>query len=322
MFELDRLLFIDRKIRYNGKVTTKQIIDEFGVSERTVRNDIAYMKEMRNIPVEYSREKGGYHYFSKYEFIIYTNEKLVLTFTFLKAIIHTMNYVPFISEELEKAFMQYLPTGYKNLFDKVEYELSQFEKISPDKMMFVFESFKTSKKISIEYTNQQDETRRLVVEPLKLVNYLGNWYLIAHMTHLDTLSVFNFSRITDILLTEYDFENKIDAVSLKQTLGNNFGIFKGANESGRSEFVVIRFYGIARTITKNQVFHPKQEITNGVDAKRGEYIEFKLSVRHYDELLGRVLQYGVHGEVISPPKFKEKWLTAIKEMADIYLNGN
>ncbi len=58
----------------------------------------------------------------------------------------------------------------------------------------------------------------------------------------------------------------------------------------------------------------KQNIESGTDPKKGEYIQFVIPVKHYDEILGKVLQFGPDGEVISPADFRDMWISKIKMM--------
>ncbi len=314
MVEIDKICFIDNKIRHYGKVTTKEVMNEFEISMRTVRNYIDYLKEFIGAPIIYSHEKKGYVYESPFEFFIYMDEKLLMTYSFLRGIIKSFNYIPFVSKEIEDGFKKFISRGNLDISNKIEYELSQFEKTNEQCMRSVFESFRSSHKITITYTNQEDKTKEFTIEPIKLVNYQGNWFLIAHLSYLATPTIFNFSRISHIELTEIQFENKISGDYLKEYLDNNFGIFKNSYSGGDSKNVTIRFYNTAKVITRNQIFHVKQIIESGTHPDKGEYIQFTIPVKHYDEILGKVLQFGSDGEIVSPPDFKELWIEKIKKM--------
>ncbi len=218
MVEIDKMCFIDYRIRHFGKVTTKEIMEEFEISMRTVRNYTDYLRDMVGAPIEYSHEKKGYIYKSPFEFFIGTNEKLLMTYTFLKSIVKSFNYIPFVSNEIDEEFKKFITKNNIEIADNIEYELSQFEKINEVFMMNVFESFKTKKKIKISYTNQKDETNELQIEPLKLINYQGNWFLIAHLSYLEKPTIFNFSRILHIELLETPYDSKFTGDYLKNYL--------------------------------------------------------------------------------------------------------
>jgi hypothetical protein len=58
---LERLLEIDSLIRNNTRSTNKNIAEALEVSERTVRSDLAFLRDRLNAPLEFSRSKG-HHY--------------------------------------------------------------------------------------------------------------------------------------------------------------------------------------------------------------------------------------------------------------------
>ena len=247
------------------------------------------------------------------------DEKLLLTYSFLKGLLKSYNYIPIISKEIEDRFSKnIISKSNEEISNKIEYELSQFEIIDIKLFMIVFESFRSKYRIKINYTNQSDEQKDLLVEPLKLLNYQGNWYLIAHIPIYDNPTIFNFSRINSIILSENPYENKITESYLNKYLDENFGIFKNSDFEESHRHAIIRFYNTARNITQNQVFHKKQEVKFGEDSKKGKYVEFNIQVKHYHELMGKVLQYGADGEVIEPADFRNLWLAKIKDMYDRY----
>jgi predicted DNA-binding transcriptional regulator YafY len=58
---LERLLAMDAAIRGGGYPSVQSFINRFEVSERTVRADLAFMREQLNAPLRYERRRGGYH---------------------------------------------------------------------------------------------------------------------------------------------------------------------------------------------------------------------------------------------------------------------
>lgn len=58
---LERLLEIDRLLRKQERQTACNIASALEVSERTVRSDIAFLRDRYHAPIEFSK-KQGYHY--------------------------------------------------------------------------------------------------------------------------------------------------------------------------------------------------------------------------------------------------------------------
>lgn len=58
---LERLLAMDAAIRGGSYPNVTTFMRRFEVSERTVRGDLAFMRERLNAPLEHDRERGGYY---------------------------------------------------------------------------------------------------------------------------------------------------------------------------------------------------------------------------------------------------------------------
>jgi len=56
-----RLLEIDSMIRDNRRFTTREMAEKLEVSERTLRSDIAFLRDRFNAPLDFSAKKG-FHY--------------------------------------------------------------------------------------------------------------------------------------------------------------------------------------------------------------------------------------------------------------------
>jgi predicted DNA-binding transcriptional regulator YafY len=59
--KLERLLEIDRLIRSRERHTQKTIAQALSVSDRTIRNDLTFLRDRFDAPLEYSK-KHGWHY--------------------------------------------------------------------------------------------------------------------------------------------------------------------------------------------------------------------------------------------------------------------
>jgi len=57
---LERLLAMDAAIRTSSYPSVAVFMERFEVSERTVRGDLAFMRERLNAPLEHDRAQGGY----------------------------------------------------------------------------------------------------------------------------------------------------------------------------------------------------------------------------------------------------------------------
>lgn len=62
---LERLLQIDALLRSGQRQTVVSLAEALEVSDRTIRNDLAFLRDRFNAPIKFSRKKG--HYYSDAE---------------------------------------------------------------------------------------------------------------------------------------------------------------------------------------------------------------------------------------------------------------
>jgi predicted DNA-binding transcriptional regulator YafY len=58
---LERLLQIDQLIRAGSRHTSESMANVLEVSERTIRSDIAFLRDRFNAPIKFSRQQGYYY---------------------------------------------------------------------------------------------------------------------------------------------------------------------------------------------------------------------------------------------------------------------
>jgi predicted DNA-binding transcriptional regulator YafY len=60
--KLERLVVMDAAIRGGSYPSVQRFCDRFEVSDRTVYDDIHFLKLRLSAPLKYSRARGGYFY--------------------------------------------------------------------------------------------------------------------------------------------------------------------------------------------------------------------------------------------------------------------
>jgi len=60
--KLERLIYIDARIRERAYPRINTFIDRFEVSRRTILSDIQFLKDRLNAPIVYSHAHNGYFY--------------------------------------------------------------------------------------------------------------------------------------------------------------------------------------------------------------------------------------------------------------------
>lgn len=320
MGRLARISYMDQLINqsYKRGFNLKDVATHFEVSQRTIKNDIEYMRTFLRAPLVYHSDKKIYQYKGPFDLLSFARRDILLSYCLYKSISSNMNLLPLVAGEINRKLEKLLDKKHQDLSQRIIYELSCYDQIEINLFLTLIESMMDKKQCQILYCNAFDQESSFMAEPLLLDNYQGDWYLIAHHVEKQSLRVFKISRIKNISIKKTVFISSYSEEELEVMIKSPFGIFKSPDAEGWQEAVVC-FYREAAVRMRHTIFHKKQKIQQGKDRHLGEWIEFTVPVLHFDELLGRVLQYADQAEVRSPSKFRQRWLRSIQAMADIWL---
>ena len=315
MSNLERVVYINHAIKTKGFVTRKEVSDRFEVHIDTVKRDIEYMRDFLSAPIKYRQSVGGYVYETPFDMLFDSLEDAVLYYIFVKRLsdsfkLNGLSYIPVISQDILANIATYIPANFDEIMDNISYDSSDVDSMDLKDFRNILESFMMKRCVEISYINADGEKSTRVVEPLKLMNYLGKWYLIAFCRKRKALRVFLVSRFTSSRLTESAFEYPVTRKELERYIDGSFGMFKSET---RTE-AVIRVFEPAYYYVRNQIWHKNQKVNDCViDGKK--CLEITLPVGDRDkEILARVLSYSPDSEIVSPPQLREKWLERIRTL--------
>ena len=315
MSNLERVVYINHAIKTKGFVTRKEVSDRFEVHIDTVKRDIEYMRDFLSAPIKYRQSVGGYVYETPFDMLFDSLEDAVLYYIFVKRLsdsfkLNGLSYIPVISQDILANIATYIPANFDEIMDNISYDSSDVDSMDLKDFRNILESFMMKRCVEISYINADGEKSTRVVEPLKLMNYLGKWYLIAFCRKRKAMRVFLVSRFTSSKLTESAFEYPVTRKELERYIDGSFGMFK----SETSTEAVIRVFEPAYYYVRNQIWHKNQKVNDCViDGKK--CLEITLPVGDRDkEILARVLSYSPDSEIVSPPQLREKWLERIKTL--------
>lgn len=310
MGRTERIAYINNRLKNAVPLTVAKVVERFEVSEKTVKRDIEYLRDRCEAPVKWNRGTHSYVYSEPWDGLVFLDEHSLLAFTFLKAILSELHYIPVVSDSLSDEFRSLVPDEFVDIVDKVCYELPDMEAVSDVLIAEICRSLRKKKCLKILYKNAQEEKTERIIEPLRLINYSGKWYTIALDQKSTTLRTFALSRILTFALQNESFSSRFTDEEIETFSGSSYGIFKG-EAIGTA---VLRFYGGAANSVKKSIWHPLQNMKTFQHPLLGSSIELSLPVHDYSELLGRALRCGCNCEVCSPPDFRDRWKKEIEKM--------
>jgi len=301
---LERIYFFHDELTRNRFPNSRSLMQEFEVSQATARRDIAYLRDRLLAPLSFDSQKNGF---------FYTEDSFNLPFENSPRIIFLLGMLNRLAEEsglsglaeiqqLENKLISMIPQGNSLITDKIQCEWIEVEYPDPSIFDAIIEAIVKKYQLNIVYQSLQMKKTTRIIEPHKLINYQGRWYLLAWCMLRQDYRIFHLARI---LRSDLGEKTTSTARALPKELNHSFGIFKGSPLYDAE----ILFTGYAANLVRNQFWHKDQKIKK---TKKG--IILKLPVRDDREIIMKIQQYGSQAQVLKPLHLKEKIETDIKKM--------
>jgi predicted DNA-binding transcriptional regulator YafY len=300
---LERLLNIDALLRNRERQTAGAIAAQLEVSERTIRDDIAMMRDRHGAPIVYGKAKG-YHYtdpdwrlpsitLSKGELFAITLGARMLE-----------NYAgSAYAEDLHSAIARLaerLPEQTWVDLQQVADEQIIFRggggiDLSPEIWHGLEEACREQKSVQMRYyaasTNSEGDR---VIDPYLLHIYRGtNPYVIGFCQKRQAIRWFRVDRIKqlEVLNERFVRDPKFDA---KAHLEQIFQAEVGSEPID----VAIWFDGRTAPYIRERRWHPTQMLEEHDDGA----VTLRMTVRGMNDLKRWVLGYGMGAKVLGPPE--------------------
>jgi predicted DNA-binding transcriptional regulator YafY len=315
MSNLERVAFMNHMIKTKGFVTRKEVAEKFEVHIDTVMRDIEYMRNYLSVPIKYKKGKGGYVYETPFDMLFDSFNDAVFYYIFVKRFsdsfkLNGIHYVPIISKEILSKISSYIPAEFDELLDMITYDSSDTDTLELTDFRNILDSFIMKRCLEISYIDAKgDETER-VVEPLRLINYFGKWYLLAFCHKRNEFRVFLVSRFVKSRILEEKCGKIFTKSEINSFVESCFGMFK----SYSSEMATIRVYEPAYYHVVKQKWH-KDQITKDIVVDGKKCLEITLPVgEHHSEIIARVMAHSPDCEIIGPKGLRDEWISTIRKL--------
>ena len=315
---LERLIGIDREIRRGYYPSVEKLCELFEVKERTIYEDIRKLKENFGLTIEYDRFHEGYTLKDPSKtlpsFDLTEGEMAGLALSsnflseqasFLKADIDSgIDKVKNrVSESVEHSVreidreIQYLPVPLPAVKRKI---FTEIRKAIKNKKRLRLKYFAASKNITTERK----------VEPYRILQNQGMWYLLAYCTLRNDLRLFAIHRILEMTLLEAEpFEIKND-LDIESWLTKTFQI-----ERKEKEWKVrIIFSREAAPYIIERDWKNGTKVTAHDDGK----CTLLLTTLSLEEVKRWVMYYGSNAIVLSPKPLVDMIQTELKSAYENY----
>jgi predicted DNA-binding transcriptional regulator YafY len=315
----ERYYWLHKEIQACHFPNAKKLAETFEISQKQAQRDIEFLRERLDAPLIYNADRRGYEYqSSEFELPpIWITEDELLAFCLslqlssnipdrlLKESLHHFLNKVLSSRSLDAGL------SLDSIQEKVSVKNIQSYKVSEAIFHKTLDSLMRNLPITICYYSPfKGEATERTVQPLHLLNYMGNWHLIAYCTLRQDIRDFSLSRIRSLEPASASIAVPSGAISVTDYLNANFGLLKGTE----SIEISLKFSPeIADWITE-QVWHAGQSVSLYEDNS----VRLTFPVADFKEIKREILKFGSQVEVLSPESLRQEIQNEIGKMNNIY----
>jgi len=309
MSRLERIYFFHQQLKADRFPNAQSLMKEFELSRATAHRDISYMRDRLLAPLTFNASRKGF---------CYTENDFSLPFEESPKILFLMGLLNKMADEaglgslpemkkLEKRLSQLIAPGYERVMENVLCQWVEVETLAPAIFETIVEAVLKDRLLEIEYCSVEGAKSSRTIDPQRLINYQGRWYLLAYCYLRKGHRLFHMARIEK---AETGIKRKAPQhLAPESFLDDAFGIFAG-------EFryhAKIAFTSTAAELVRRQFWHENQLIE---ETENG--IVLTLPVNDDREIIMKILQYGSRANVIAPDSLRKRVMEEIIKMSNSY----
>ncbi|MEY4761081.1 MAG: hypothetical protein RLZZ200_937 [Pseudomonadota bacterium] len=300
-------------------LSMQALCEKLDASRATVNRLLAFLREERDLPIQYDRDRNGYSLrldratsataaaigLSSVE-----AASLLEAITILEQIPPGLirNSTTGIRTSLQRLCRHYLGEGGDK--GRIQLRMSHPRKASPGGFGSVLDGLRQECRLQFGYHSRgKDGSGTRTVSPVRLMLYRSNWYLAAWCHLHEALRVFSLDRMSGVrLLTSK--AHKPPARLVERELETSYGIFTGE----ATHQAVLKFDALnARWVAEEQ-WHPNAKAESLPDGG----VRLTVPYRVETELVMEILRYGAGCIVQGPASLRRSVARALNQAAARY----
>lgn len=302
---LERFVWFDNEIRRHSYPNATRLAERFEISTKSAQRAIDYFRDRLLAPLAYAPSRKGFYYTdSNFQLPVVriTEDELLALLISRKLITDASagslaDELASVSRRLGSLLAANLP-GHAHPEEAFSFRWKGINPIDPITFQVVTSALLHGKRLTFCYYSPTASSCTMrTVEPHHMVNYMGDWHLIAFCNLRSGWRDFVLGRMSLTRIEEEGFLQR-PKEEWYPHLKNTFGIFQNRDCFN----VVLRFTPERARWVKGELWHENQTEEVLPD---GALIR-TLPVSHEAEILMEVLKHGSQVEVLEPEWLKEK----------------
>ena len=295
------------------------LAERCGKSERSIKRDIATMRDKLDAPIAVSRGKAGCGYYYTHPFRLAPepfSEQELFALSMALQLAETSRNLPFlpaIKGALQKLREVQRVAGYASGDEMAGHITLLAEAAPPENVedaVHFYELLKARDRCRqvrmTYYTMSRDEESTRIIDPYQLYHYDGLWYVYAHCHTRRENRDFAINRIRALTPLDTTFTPPEQETILHQ-LGLRY-----ANIADEPVTVAIRFDKATAGRIRERIWHPSQQLE--VNETDGSCV-LTMTVTGLTTITRWVLSFGAHALPLAPECFVTRITQEVEAMA-------
>lgn len=309
---LERFVWFDNEARHERFPNASKLGEHFEIAPKTAQRSIDHFRDRLRAPLEYDLSRKGYYYTDPTFQLPITriSEEELLALLISRKLINEASAgsladeLGSVSKRLGSILAASLP-GRARPEDAFSFRWKNISPTDPQVFRAVTSALLQGKLLTFCYYSPASSNCTMrTVEPHHMVNYMGNWHLIAYCNLRNDWRDFVLGRMTLCSVEKTTFRIR-EKVEWQPYLRNTFGIFQNRHSFN----VVLRFTPERSRWIRGEIWHDDQTEELQDD---GSLIR-TIPASHEAEIMMEILKHGSQVEVLEPEWLREK---VVKEMKD------
>lgn len=315
---LHRILGIHEYLNKERVPTLSMLAKKFGVSTKTIQRDLSFMKRELNLPIRFSRDFGGYRYTEEVIDMPVMKLSRQEIFALLVARSSIEQYQGSAFEDPLKSFFKKLLghlapldlTKMEEIHKHVVYLANGVSTASYETLETLGLACRDRRRVEITYraASTKKETKRKI-QPRNLVNYAGNWYLLASKEGAEKVACFHLARMGEKIKLLEEFTPEAE-FNLRKARKHAFGVYLGKKELK----VKVSFDELAAPYVSEKRWNDSQVVKPRDDGG----VDFSITVCDLTEIKAWILSWGTHAKAIQPRELTRQIEQDLRGMTALY----
>ena len=296
-----RILELDDLLRQGRKVTATTLAERWETSTKTVQRLIDNLRDEFQAPLAWDARRGTYHYSEPgwhLPWLAMEGADLFAVGVAMKVLqlyegTPAAKDLKAIFERLSKLMPPEVRIAPSSFVEKLYIRPQAQRPVDPKVWDAVATALREKVALTVDYRKPTGEFRKREIEPLHLVLFGMDWFLLAKDPGDDVVKTFYLSRMNGARVGTRRFTPP-RGFRPEEHFGETIGLYVGRP---RFRFRVRFDREIAEWITEVR-WHEKQKLARLPDGR----IELELPAGSLLEARRLVLSFGKHAEVLEPPE--------------------